>query len=129
MDANPFEMKEKISQMSDEELVRVVSVDAGQYRSEALALAKSEIARRGLTIDLQFDGIKCVKCAGVMEEGFIPDFGQYEYVRAVRWIEGKPEKSFWSGTKIDNRKEAHISAYRCRECGYVEIYAKEETQP
>lgn len=126
MNVNPFEIKERISQMSDEELLRVVGVDARQYRPEALALAKSEIARRGLTFDPQANSISCGKCAGLMEEGFIPDFGHYEFVRPVRWIEGKPEKSFWTGTNIDDRREANITAYRCRECGYVEFYAIEE---
>jgi hypothetical protein len=129
MNVNPFEMKESVSQMSDEELLRVVSVDAGQYRPEALALAKAEMARRGLATDNQVNRIKCVKCAGVMEEGFVPDFGHYEYVRPLKWIEGKPEKTFWKGTKVEDRRDANISAYRCRECGYVELYAKEESRP
>src|SRR4051812_38394739 len=123
---DPFEMKERISQMSDEELLRVVSVDAEQYVPEALALATSEIARRGLIIEPQSDGIKCSKCSGVMEEGFIPDFGHNEYVRPLKWIEGKPEKSFWRGTKVEDRRHTNISTYRCRECGYLELYAKEE---
>ena len=120
MDVDPYEMKESISQMSDEELLGVVTVDADQYRPEALEIAKAEIGRRGLTIE----SVTCAKCSGVMEEGFIPDFGHYEYVRLLKWIEGKPEKSFWKGMKVDEELGATLSAYRCRECGYIELYGK-----
>ena len=126
MPVDPFELKEKISQMSDEELLRVVSVDTGQYRQEALDQAKSEMARRGLKFDPQANSIQCAKCGGVMEEGFIPDYGDHAYVRPVKWVEGKPEKSFWTGTKVGDRREAEISVYRCPACGYVEFYAIEE---
>lgn len=132
MHVEPFELQEKISQMSDEELLRMVGVDARQYRQEALDLAKSEMARRGLAFDQQANdqqanSIQCIKCAGLMEEGFIPDYGHYEYVRPLMWVEGKPEKSFWTGTKIGDRRGANIAVYRCTACGYIEFYAREET--
>jgi len=37
--------------MSDEALLRMVYVDSGQYRVEALTYARAEIARRGITIE------------------------------------------------------------------------------
>jgi hypothetical protein len=127
MQVEPSELKEKISRMSDEELLRMTGVDARQYHQEALDYARSEMARRGLALDPQENSIRCAKCAAVMEEGFIPDFGHLEYVRPLRWIEGKPERAFWTGTKISDRREANISAYRCTACGYIEFYALAET--
>ena len=126
MRVEPSELKEKISRMSDEELLQMVGAHARQYRQEALDYARSEIARRGLAFDPQENSVRCSKCAGVMEEGFIPDFGHYQYVRPLRWVEGKPERSFWTGTKVGDRREANVSAYRCTACGYVELYALAE---
>jgi hypothetical protein len=73
MHVEPFELTKKISQMSDEELLSMVGVDARQYRQEALEQAKAEISRRGLKFDPQATSIQCAKCEGLMEEGFIPD--------------------------------------------------------
>jgi DNA-directed RNA polymerase subunit RPC12/RpoP len=121
------ELQASLGRMSDEELLKMVSDDASQYRKEALDYARAEIARRGLESDRQDAGIECSKCAGRMEEGFIPDYGHFEIVRTARWVEGKPEKSFWTGTKIGGKREINISAYRCTSCGYMEFYAIEET--
>jgi len=41
------ELQHRIGQLTDSELWRLVKVEAAQYREEALAIAKSEIARRG----------------------------------------------------------------------------------
>jgi predicted nucleic-acid-binding Zn-ribbon protein len=127
MRVEPSELKEKISRMSDEELLRMVGARAHQYRQEALDYAWSEIARRGLAFDPQENSLRCPKCAGDMVEGFIPDFGHNEYVRSLRWVEGKPERSFWKGAKVGDRRQADVSAYRCTACGYVEFYALAET--
>jgi hypothetical protein len=40
-------LQHRISQLTDNELWRMVNVDAAQYREEALGVAKEEIARRG----------------------------------------------------------------------------------
>ena len=119
MQADAFELKEQISQMPDEELLKMVGVDARQYRWEALELAKTEIARRGLAFNPQANIIRCSKCPGAMEEGFIPDYGHYGSVRPVTWVEGKPESSFWTGTAILDRRTAKISVYRCTACGHL----------
>lgn len=66
---------------------------------------------------------ECPKCHGHMEEGFIAD-QSYAKVWASKWVEGRPEKSFWTGTKMIGKKQVEISAYRCQDCGYLESYAK-----
>ena len=40
----------RISSLTDGELVRLLTVDAAQYREEALDLARSEASRRGLVV-------------------------------------------------------------------------------
>ena len=58
-----------------------------------------------------------------MEEGFIKDEG-YGTVAASKWVEGPPERSFWSGTKTSGKRQVQVSTYRCTSCGYLESYAK-----
>lgn len=42
---------ENLSFASDEELIRILNVERGQYREEALAVARAEMKRRGYRID------------------------------------------------------------------------------
>jgi len=65
----------------------------------------------------------CSKCQGEMEEGFIADT-TYGGVVTSKWVEGEPEKSFWTGIKTRDREQIQISTYRCTGCGYLESYAK-----
>lgn len=50
MDANPSELKEKISQLSDEELLQMVNINFAEYRGETLDFAKAEMERRNLPV-------------------------------------------------------------------------------
>ena len=72
--------------------------------------------------------LNCPKCAGEMEEGFIADHG-YGNVRSSDWVEGAPVKSFWSGTRINDKKQYRVRTMRCVRCGYLESYAIDEKSP
>ena len=63
---------------------------------------------------------KCPKCGADMQEGFT-----LEHRIPVRWIAGKPEKSFLGGINAAGREHRHIESYRCVGCGYLESYATE----
>ena len=67
--------------------------------------------------------MNCPKCTSPMEEGFIKDEG-YDAVHASKWVEGAPEKSFWTGTKTEGKKQVQVLTYRCPRCGYLESYAR-----
>src|SRR6476660_742942 len=41
-------LQERMSQLSSEDLLRVVNVDFGHYRKEALEIATTELAKRGI---------------------------------------------------------------------------------
>jgi hypothetical protein len=43
-----YGLQNRIGALSDEELLKMVHVDFGDYRGEALSLAEAEIKRRGL---------------------------------------------------------------------------------
>ncbi len=60
--------------------------------------------------------MKCPKCSGEMEEGFVKGFGDSN----VRNKWGKDGLN-WRG-RVKNGKD--IIVYRCKSCGYLEDYAK-----
>lgn len=66
---------------------------------------------------------KCPTCRSSMEEGFVLDVGHHSTRAQSTWVEGKPEKSFWYGLKIEDREKRPITSYRCRACGLLLNYA------
>lgn len=62
-----------------------------------------------------------------MQLGFIPDYYHEYGVTPAKWVEGEPEKSFWTGAKVPKGKAHKVVTYRCTQCGYLESYATEET--
>ena len=69
----------------------------------------------------------CPKCNGSLEQGFTFDQSQGA-VFVNTWVEGPPEKSLLSGTKIAGKRRFYIVTNRCQSCGYLESYAREEVQ-
>ncbi|MEO5914545.1 MAG: hypothetical protein ABIS50_09960 [Luteolibacter sp.] len=57
-----------------------------------------------------------------MAEGFILDVTHGSQL-VSRWVAGKPEPSFWVGTKISGREQYKIQTFRCGGCGFLESYA------
>lgn len=66
---------------------------------------------------------RCPKCSKEMEEGFIAD-ATYGGVVTSKWVEGEPEKSFWTGTKTKGKRQVEVHSFRCPNCGFLESYAK-----
>jgi predicted RNA-binding Zn-ribbon protein involved in translation (DUF1610 family) len=65
----------------------------------------------------------CPKCQGTMEDGFLLDQQGYNSVYVVtQWVEGPPKKKFGSG--VETKVKRSTSAFRCTNCGYLELYAK-----
>jgi hypothetical protein len=67
--------------------------------------------------------VACPKCKARMQEGFILDQGHGARF-ASAWIEGPPEKSFWTGVSLKGKKRIAVQTLRCPSCGYLESYAK-----
>ena len=70
--------------------------------------------------------IECPKCNAVMEEGFIMDLVYGNAKTVSQWVEGEPERSFWTGLKTNDRDKFQVATYRCIRCGYLESYALQE---
>ena len=66
---------------------------------------------------------ECPKCRNMMEEGFIADL-THGAVMTSKWIEGEPEKSFWTVTKTKGKRQVEVHTFRCTNCGFLESYAK-----
>jgi Domain of unknown function (DUF6487) len=67
----------------------------------------------------------CTDCQRRMEGGFLLD--QSENGKgATRWVEGPPEKSFWTGLKLKGRRQLTVYAWRCPGCSQVRLYAPGE---
>jgi hypothetical protein len=60
-----------------------------------------------------------------MAQGFIVDYSQ-GVAQVSLWVEGPPEKSFWTGTKVPSDRRIPIGTFRCPSCGYLESYARPE---
>ena len=80
---------------------------------------------------------KCSKCGGEMMGGFILDADHSGGLPGVtapifftqgRWVAGEPERSGASGIKWDDKEAYRIRAWRCPDCGFVELYATEPSK-
>ncbi len=67
----------------------------------------------------------CPKCKAPMGEGFIVEQNLTNYIPSV-WVEGPPEPSFWTITKVFDKPKKLVVSYRCIQCGYLESYATKE---
>jgi predicted Zn-ribbon and HTH transcriptional regulator len=68
----------------------------------------------------------CSKCKGEMIEGYIPDFETRDFSSRSVWVEGKPGKSFLTGTQAFKETKINIKTFRCKNCGFLESYAINE---
>jgi Double zinc ribbon len=69
----------------------------------------------------------CPKCAHAFERGFVLEESQAYYGPQV-WIEGKPEYTHFDTLDLADRRVWMMRAYRCVECGFIEFYARTESQ-
>lgn len=64
----------------------------------------------------------CPRCGIGLQEGYLLDHNQHLQT-VTEWIEGAPEKSFWTGLRVKGRQRLPVTAWRCGRCGYVELNA------
>jgi hypothetical protein len=67
--------------------------------------------------------LECLRCGGPMEQGFVADKAHYSVPEVQNWVEGVPERSFWSGIRLKGKEVLPVMTYRCEKCGYLESYA------
>ena len=91
------------------------------FNSQADRQRFSQEARLMDAIAQAHAGLRCPKCNGTMERGFIIDHTD-GLTQISAWISGAPEVSQFGELKQDNGDL--IVTFRCTKCGYVESYTK-----
>lgn len=125
LDEQLSELKDRISQMSNEELLRIVEVEYDDYRVEALQLAEEELGKRSMPFQRpaqaageaeDADSIMtpmgiapCGNCGGRMRSGLL--FADKEL----------------SILFDDNDEERFVKALACTACGDVRLVIDLET--
>ena len=71
--------------------------------------------------------MNCPKCQGKMERGWLVDFA-HGGIAVLQWAPGTPERSWWSGAKVNRKKLLEVTTFRCSECGYLEVFANPERE-
>ena len=121
-----IELKERISQMSDAELLHIVEVEYADYRSEAIEFAKAELGKRMVpfeTRELYLDEdedddysvpagteVSCGNCGGRMRSGLL--FSEKELTLLF----------------ADNNEERFVQALACTACGDVRLTVDLKTE-
>ncbi|MEZ0069477.1 DNA-directed RNA polymerase subunit RPC12/RpoP [Streptacidiphilus sp. MAP12-20] len=68
--------------------------------------------------------IRCTQCGAIgLQPGFIEDpRGSGD----TRWVAGAIERGPLGGAKRMGRKRMQIDAFRCPDCGHLELFATQE---
>jgi hypothetical protein len=73
---------------------------------------------------MSVDRTRCPKCNGEMIQGFIVDRSQGGTRFVSSWVEGPPQKAFWSGTTASDANHVPVGTFRCSVCGFLESFAR-----
>jgi hypothetical protein len=119
------ELKDRISQMSDRELLQIVEVEFADYRREAVEFAEVELGKRNVPFEKpeldEDDGedadnttsaeskTPCGNCGGVMRSGLL--FADKELTILFS----------------DSNEERFVQAFACTACGDVRLTVDLET--
>lgn len=125
MDEELSELKDRISQMSDRELLRIVEVEYDDYRKEALEFAEAELGKRSIPFEKPEPAeeaedadstapaestVPCAKCGGEMRPGLL--FADKELTILFS----------------DSNEERFVQAFVCTACGDIRLVADLETE-
>jgi len=131
MSRESSELRERMARLSDDELLRIVTVDAEQYRPEALDFAKAEFKTRDIDfadpqvvpspeqnsddseesapLTVGKHRLTCLACGGQMRSGVLV-----------------AEKEL-SIIFTDNKEERFVRVDACRQCGQIALTVDYET--
>ena len=65
----------------------------------------------------------CSKCEGELEGGFMLDKSAGGKLVGL-WARGTARKSEWTGTRVKEEDLVPVGAYRCTQCGFLELFAR-----
>jgi hypothetical protein len=64
---------------------------------------------------------RCSRCQGALEDGFLADETS-NGTADIHWASGPANRSRWFGVRMKGRRKLAVTAYRCRDCGHLELY-------
>ncbi len=71
------------------------------------------------------DERRCSRCDGELRLGFLEDKGERGAIGASRvlsWIDGQAEKGAFGGAKVLGKARYDVKAYRCGQCGHLDLF-------
>jgi hypothetical protein len=68
---------------------------------------------------------ECTECGGRMVAGQMVD-QRYYNAGSGEWVAGVVEVGKWTG-EVKNAERYTVAAYRCDDCGFLKLYAREVT--
>ena len=68
--------------------------------------------------------VACSKCGGRMIKGSLFNKDTNGGKSLSQWVEGKPERSLWTGLKTKGLEMLPVTSFRCARCGFLETYAE-----
>jgi hypothetical protein len=117
-----LELKKKISQLPDDELLEMVTINASEYREQAVAFAKVELTARGIDFTKVIEEPEAGLDAGKDSPSMLDSHG---VIRACLMCGGELRH----GTLVaerelsiifeDNKEERLVIANACSKCGQV----------
>jgi hypothetical protein len=127
------ELEERISQLSDDELIEMVTVSAHDYREEAVCFAKAELRRR----DVDWSGLSAANTEDETERVVEsePPAQELPGGRSTRCLVcgGRLRPGTLVAEKEltiifdDNREERFLRVTACVQCGLVSLVADFDT--
>jgi hypothetical protein len=121
MDDESQALQRRMADLSNEELLKIVGADSDDYRKEALDFAKSELARRGVPMQVSSEEIYrqdrgpeagenvCPVCEGRMRQGLL--FADRELTMIF----------------TDNDEERFVEVWACTGCRQVQLVVDFDT--
>jgi hypothetical protein len=121
MDDESRALKERMADLSDAELLKIVGSESEDYRKEALDLARSELARRGVPMQVRPEELYqqargpepnenvCPACQGQLRPGIL--FADRELTMIF----------------TDNDEERFVEVWACTDCGQVQLVVDFDT--
>jgi len=126
MSPDSEELKERIANLTDEQLLEMISAEPGEYREEAITYAKNELKWRGVDYsappakpaseqeaedpDKVVAGVsRCLLCDGTLRPGVLMGEKELTVIFA------------------DNKEERFVKVSACTECGHIALFVDKTT--
>jgi Zn ribbon nucleic-acid-binding protein len=103
-------------------IVSILSVNSADARHKK---GQGESTPTGTNITAPLADLKCPKCQNQMELGFLLENQGYTANQTdTKWVQGPVIKMHFPFTDIETKVQRRVEAYRCVNCGYLELYAR-----